>query len=914
MANKKEQYINMLLALGVLIGLLAIYASFKLHPALPAHAASTYLVDSNGDEPDDNPGDDVCHTAADTCTLRAAMQEANAHTGADIINFDNGYTISPASALPDITDQVEINGYTGSPGGATANTAASPAPFNGTLTVIIDGTSAGLVDGLFFNTGSSGSSVRGMVINSFYNGAVRSLVADLTVAGNYLGTDAAGTADLGNGYGVRLLDPSVTNNIVGGTNAADRNIISGNDTLGIEIGTAGTGNTIVGNYIGVDKTGTVDMGNNNSGVYIIDTSSTTVGGTTSASINVISGNGDTGVTISNDGEPTINNVIEGNYIGTDYTGTAAIANATDGIVVGSGTSNTTIGGTTGVTLDGACTGACNIISANTSSGIELGGTSSNVIAGNHIGTNKAGTGDLGNNDVGILLTSSNSNTIGGTTNGSRNIISGNNGVGVGLDADSDSNTIAGNYIGTNTNGTAAIGNSNHGVSLANGSSSNTIGGTSGSARNIISGNGVRGVNTEDSGTDDNLILGNYIGTNTTGTAAIANSAQGIGISNGSGNIIGGTASGARNIISGNTNTGVILGGESSIMQGNYIGLNSNGDGVISNGASSENVALISTSNNIIGGSTAAARNVIAGASAYQIAIYGGTPFGGGPSTSNKIQGNYLGTDSSGVTHLGFGAKIGMFIALDAQNNLIGGADSGEGNLIVGNGAGIGVSNFSSFEALNNSILGNSIYNNTGGIGPTTIGIDLLGSTTNGTTFTDAGVTPNDAGDTDVLSNHLMNFPVISSVTSTSGQATITYDLDINDSEAGATGYRVEFFANDNADPTNHGQGQTYLGSDTVSGDVTGRQATITLPSGVDGSKYITATTTMTDNSTDGFGHTSEFAADVQATLVPATPSPAANVLATTGLNQNRTKLILVAIIFVLLGGAGLYVARRQKRI
>lgn len=141
--------INVLLLLCISLGITAIAIGIKLHPAQPAKAASTYLVDSNGDEPDDNPGDDVCHTAADTCTLRAAIEEANAHSGADIINFSDGYTITPASAFPDITDPVEINGYTGSPGGATANTVASPGPFDGTLTVIVDGSSAGLVDGFF---------------------------------------------------------------------------------------------------------------------------------------------------------------------------------------------------------------------------------------------------------------------------------------------------------------------------------------------------------------------------------------------------------------------------------------------------------------------------------------------------------------------------------------------------------------------------------------------------------------------------------------------------------------------------------------------------------------------------------------------------------------------------------------------
>jgi hypothetical protein len=162
----------------------------------------------------------------------------------------------------------------------------------------------------------------------------------------------------------------------------------------------------------------------------------------------------------------------------------------------------------------------------------------------------------------------------------------------------------------------------------------------------------------------------------------------------------------------------------------------------------------------------------------------------------------------------------------------------------------------------------------------------------------------------------MNFPVISSVTSTNGQATITYDLDINDAEAGATGYRVEFFANDSADPTGYGQGQTYLGYDTVAGDVSGKQVTITLPAGVDGSKYITATTTMIDNSTDGFGHSSEFSADVQATLVPVVPTPSptptpANILATTG--RNMRWILPLAIALITIGGFALFVVYKKRQ-
>ncbi len=965
---------SVILLLIITLGLASIAFGIKIHPAKPARAATTYTVTTNAD--------------SGVGSLRQAIIDANANPGADVIVFNAAMTIQPTSALPDITDPVEINGYTGSPGGATPNTAVSPNPFNGTLTIELDGTSAGTANGLTFVGGSDLSVVSGLVINNFaLNGIELSLNSNIRIVGNYIGTDTAGTVDAGNTSNGVYINTSSHNNAVGGISAADRNVISGNNNDGVTIGDPGsTSNTVLGNYIGLKADGSaISIGNSSNGVSIFSSADENlVGGTAATSKNVISGNNN-GVYISS----ASSNTISGNYIGTRYTGIAAQTNTAYGVLVDGFSSSTTIGGTVDITVDGPCTGACNVISGNSSDGvsltganvtgtivegnyigtdvngaINLGNTSdgvevgsgaysnsvgganaesrniisgngqsgvylsdsshNNTVAGNYIGTDVGGTNNIGNTTDGIHLQESDSNTIGGTSGvalggnctGSCNLISGNGGDGIGILFNSDSNIVEGNFVGVDVSGATAISNASDGVAITHSSESNTIGGTTAGSRNIISGNSVKGVNTEDSGTDNNVILGNYIGTDTTGTSAIGNNI-GVGISGGSGNIVGGTTAGSRNIISGSTSSGIALGGD-AIVQGNYIGLNANGDGVLANATSGANIGIFGGSNNIIGGSTQAARNVISGPSIAEIQVIGGTAFGGGPSNGNKIQGNYIGTDATGAVRAGFGStKNAVIFVFDAQNNLVGGANSGEGNLIAGNSSGVGVSNFSSFEALNNSILGNSIYDNTGGSAPSNLGIDLLGSTVNGTTFTDAGVTPNDAGDTDELSNHLMNFPVIQSITSTNGTATVTYNLDINDAEAGATGYRVEFFANDSADPSGNGQGQTYLGSDTVSGDVTGRQATITLPAGVDGSKYITATTTMTDNSSDGFGHSSEFAANLQATLVPAsTPSGGSSSIANTGQAQNNKPLIIIASVLIALGAIGiatLAVTKIRKR-
>jgi LPXTG-motif cell wall-anchored protein len=98
-----------------------------------------------------------------------------------------------------------------------------------------------------------------------------------------------------------------------------------------------------------------------------------------------------------------------------------------------------------------------------------------------------------------------------------------------------------------------------------------------------------------------------------------------------------------------------------------------------------------------------------------------------------------------------------------------------------------------------------------------------------------------------------------------------------------------------------------LGSDTVSGDVTGQQVTLTLPANVSGTKYISAVTTMTDNSTNGFGHSSEFAADVEANLVAASNN---SILAITG--KNIRWLALLIAVLTLVGATGLYLSRRKQ--
>ena len=277
----------------------------------------------------------------------------------------------------------------------------------------------------------------------------------------------------------------------------------------------------------------------------------TIGGTEEGHRNVISGNS-TGIQIGHigGGSGTNNNIVKGNYIGTDINGTNALRNLY-GISI-TGDSNI-IGG---ITED-----AKNIISGN-AGGIAIYG-SHNFIYGNYIGTDVNGTNALGNSEEGIhisaFLSGGHSNTIGGTTEGARNIISG-NGTGVGISG-GDNNTVCGNYIGTDISGTAALGNSS-GVALRNGAESNTI------AKNVISGNET-GVEIQDSGTDNNVVKGNYIGTDASGTEIIGNSRDGVYIRAQS-NMI------TSNIISANGRDGVRISGSNNTVSGNYIGTDKSG--------------------------------------------------------------------------------------------------------------------------------------------------------------------------------------------------------------------------------------------------------------------------------------------------------------------------------------------------
>ena len=200
------------------------------------------------------------------------------------------------------------------------------------------------------------------------------------------------------------------------------------------------------------------------------------------------------------------------------------------------------------TVGGTTAGAGNVISSNGGFGVVIASNvvpaaTGNVVQGNFIGTTAAGTAALGNMQGGVRFLAAGATPWAGSTAAARNVISGNGNDGVQVDGGSSSITIAGNLIGTNLMGNAALGNTGSGVAIID-SSSNTVGGTTTVPQNVISGNTVGGVliQIDSNGTStNNLIAGNLIGTDLTGTVALGNGTGFSGVNiYGPGNTVGGT--------------------------------------------------------------------------------------------------------------------------------------------------------------------------------------------------------------------------------------------------------------------------------------------------------------------------------------------------------------------------------------
>jgi titin len=517
------------------------------------------------------------------------------------------------------------------------------------------------------------------------NGHAGILLSDPTttgnrIIGNFLGTDASGALARGNDSGLLILYGAHSNDI-GGVGAEEGNLISGNLGPGIHMeGLGVSANQVLGNRIGTDRTGTQPLPNQEDGVVIMNgASANDVGGTTPGAGNVISGNHWTGVFLQ-DSDTTGNRVL-GNLIGMDRTGAIVLANGDVGIVMALGANNTEVGGETPA--------ARNVVSGNGSHGIMLqnAGTDANHILGNYIGTDAGGSRAMPNHDTGVFIGfAASDNMVGGQQPGQGNlIIGGGGGGGVFLqEPNTTGNQVAGNLIGSDLTGSVGLTNYGAGVVIKGGASGNVIGGDTPGARNLISGNAESGVSIEDAGTSNNQVKGNYIGTDLAGAAPVGNGRDGVIVLNGaSGNVIGGSAPGTRNLISGNGLYGVQLqdsGTTANVVQGNYIGTDVTGVKAVAN-AEHGVVIGFGASDNLVGGGTPGAGNVISGNSGIGVDI---TRQAGNPETTgNRVLGNLIGIDATGKHALGNGT-FGLLIGFGASSNTVGGETSGAGNVIGGN--------------------------------------------------------------------------------------------------------------------------------------------------------------------------------------------------------------------------------------
>ena len=378
---------------------------------------------------------------------------------------------------------------------------------------------------------------------------------------------------------------------------------------------------------------------------------------------------------------TAGNLAIGNWIGTDLSGTSALPNRLEGVLVYIGASNNTIGA---ANVDGS---AANIISGNAMSGIEIrdAGTTNNVVLGNRIGLTADGTAILPNLGDGVLLNAA-GNIIGGTVQGAGNIISGNLGSGVRITnslpnfspTSADNNQILGNLIGLDVTGVSSgVGNVQSGVEIDN-ASGTTIGGLTSAAGtgpgNVISGNRQDGIHLTGS-TTATVIEGNIVGLDAAGTAHQGNLLAGILLDGVSGNSVGGNQNGAGNVLSNNGTAGLDIDqGSNNTAQGNLIGTNPTGTAALGN--LQNGLVILDSTGNTIGGTDDLAANVISGNNLSGISISGTT------ATGNVVLGNRIGTDRSGTQAVGNG-KDGVLID-SALSNTIGGTAAGAGNLISAN--------------------------------------------------------------------------------------------------------------------------------------------------------------------------------------------------------------------------------------
>ncbi|HZY87457.1 MAG TPA: NosD domain-containing protein, partial [Gemmataceae bacterium] len=658
-------------------------------------------------------------------------------------------------------------------------------------------------------TGGSADQISGDVVSgNLYYGIVLSDTAADVVDNDLVGVSATQGAGVGNGAAGVVLEGNSYGNVLGG------DVVGDNGAFGLLlVGFRVRSNTVYADDVGLNQAGAAQP-NGFAGVGLLaGATGNGIGGPTTAFRNVISGNAAYGVYVA--GALTTGNIIESDYIGTNAAGTAALGNGVAGVDVQDGASTNLI--------------ALDVISGNNFNDVVLqgAGTSGNVVGSCFIGTDATGANGFFTDNDGVLV------ELGASGNVIANdVLSAlNNAVEI-TGAGTNGNVVEGCLAGINQAG-AAVG-ARAGVFIHDGPSGNTVGGTPAALRNVLSAN-TYGVLLSGAGTG-NLVLGNLIGTSPDGTAAVGNTV-GVELLAASGDTVAG------NVIAGNLSDGVDVfsGSSGNLIQGNRVGT---ADGKTARGNRGVGLLLAGgAANNTVGGTAAAARNVISGNVAAGIVLVSGGTSG------NLIEGNYIGVGADGATPLGNGNE-GVIELAGAANNTVGGTAAGAGNVIAYNrldgvlvGGTPGASG-GNLAGTGNAVLGNSIFGNL------RFGLDL---------GPDDGVTPNDslghAGP-----NNYQNFPVLTSALPAGGNVLVQGTLHSTPN----TTFRIELFASPAADPSNHGQAQTFLGFVTAVTDSNGNAtfATVLPDAGAAPGQVLTAT------ATDPGGNTSEFSQDF---IIPNAP-------------------------------------------
>jgi hypothetical protein len=429
------------------------------------------------------------------------------------------------------------------------------------------------------------------------------------IAMNYIGTDVTGTVALGNHQNGILLTAGSTSNLIGGeatggndpTNSVfvrppQGNLISGNSGDGVFITDGATDNQLSGNFIGTTASGDSALGNHADGVEILDANGNELIGCTFQQdpfvfYNVISGNDGNGLLIFNSNNTTI----QANFFGMGSDNNTDVGNELNGIVVAGTSADTVMGGPIPLGNVDACNGQNGLVVRDSASSFVTYNTFCGLAAFSE-------DPDFGNGEDGMLITSTGGNILIRT-----NVVTSNGDNGIEISGAASGVRVAGNIVGLDTNGNAAMGNVGNGIEVDGSAHNIVIGGPQPTfniiAHNVISANGGNGVAI--TGQAHNIVLSySYIGTDLIGSQALGNSGAGVYLGAGTyGTTIGSPDPSLLTVISGNLGDGIeMVGTHGNTVIGSLIGTDATGVLPLANAGNG--IDILNSSNNTIGSAVA----------------------------------------------------------------------------------------------------------------------------------------------------------------------------------------------------------------------------------------------------------------------------------------------------------------------